>query len=350
MNSLADLDTESSELDPILDFAIIGAGIAGLTAASKINDLGFIVGVFEKARGTGGRMSSKRVESKRVESKKEYMAFDLGCASITAQSEKFSKQLESWHLSGVIAPWWKDDQGKNHYVAVPRNSALTRHLSKNLECHFGTRVIAIEQEGGIWHLFTAEERGPLGEGRKLLARAKNVIIAVPPAQAQELLPSNCPFKNQLDNLEVSPQWVMAVEVDNSLSGFPAIQYPHSDIIFSISQEHQKPGRSHDSVILQVQAIPSWTSNHLELSPEQVTNMLIHELERHFEQSLNIVNRYAHRWLYSCVTRGIQAKDGYLWDESGLGLIGDYIQKDSGGKTEGVESAWLSGKHLAEALI
>jgi renalase len=359
MNSFADVDTETSELDPILDFAIIGAGIAGLTAACKINDLGFIVGVFEKARGTGGRMSSKRVQSERQAPNqyssegKEYMAFDLGCASITAQSEEFSKQLDSWHVSGVIAPWWKDDQGQNHYVAVPRNSSLTRHLSKNLECHFGTKVIAIEQVGTIWHLFIAEEPGPLGETRKLLARAKNVIIATPPAQTQELLPSNSPFKDQLDNVEVSPQWVMAVEVDNSLLGFPAIQYPHNDIIFSISQEHQKPGRSHGSVILQVQATPSWTSDHLELSPEQVSNMLVHELERHLEEPLNIINSYAHRWLYSCVAQGIQAKDGYLWDVRGLGLIGDYIQKESDGEnrnqSEGVESAWLSGKHLAERL-
>jgi heterodisulfide reductase subunit A-like polyferredoxin len=58
MNTFTELDTTDPELDPILDFAVIGAGIAGLTAASKINDLGFVVGVFEKARGTGGRMSS----------------------------------------------------------------------------------------------------------------------------------------------------------------------------------------------------------------------------------------------------------------------------------------------------
>jgi renalase len=351
MNTFTELDTTDPELDPILDFAVIGAGIAGLTAASKINDLGFVVGVFEKARGTGGRMSSKRVAG----DNDNFMAFDLGCVSISAQSEDFSQQLKNWHLSGVLAPWWENDKGKTHYVAVPRNSGLTRHLSKNLECHFSTRVIAIEKLDDIWHIFTAEEQ-KLEGAKTLLARAKNIIIATPPAQAQNLLPANSTLKDKLDKVEVSPQWVMGIEVDNTLSGLPAIQYPDNGAIFSISQENSKPGRNdnqshrdkgNSTTILQIQATPSWTRNYLELSSDQISNMLLHELERHLGHSLNIVNCYAHRWLYSCVTQGVQAKESYLWDVSGLGLIGDYINTNCDSESNGVESAWLSGKQMAD---
>lgn len=340
MNKISEINIQSPKVDYLLDFAVIGAGVAGLTAASKINDLGFQVAVFEKARGTGGRMSSKRV----AKNNNEYTAFDLGCVSLTAKSNEFAEQLENWHVKGITAPWWKDHQGRNHYVAVPRNSALTRHLSKDLECHFSTRVVAIEQVDGIWQLYVEDE----DEGDKvILARAKNVIIATPPTQAQDLLPANSPFKGLLDKVEVSPQWVMAVEIDNSLSNCPAIQYPNSDIVFSISQEHEKPERSHDSVILQVQATANWTSSHLELSHEEVSNGLIQELERYLGQSLNIVNRYAHRWLYSCVAHGLCVKEGFVLDEEGLGLVGDYINSSLEGEIEGVESAWLSGKKLAE---
>ena len=50
-NNLADFDT----IDPntvnsdTLDFAIIGAGIAGLTLANKLKNLGFSLAVFEKS-------------------------------------------------------------------------------------------------------------------------------------------------------------------------------------------------------------------------------------------------------------------------------------------------------------
>ena len=39
--------------------AIIGAGLSGITVASKIKDK-FEVQVFEKARGVGGRMSTRK--------------------------------------------------------------------------------------------------------------------------------------------------------------------------------------------------------------------------------------------------------------------------------------------------
>jgi len=355
MNDLTKSSTQGyqtgPELNPILDFAVIGAGIAGLTAASKISALGHKLAVFEKARGTGGRLSSKRV----VYDGGEAMAFDLGCVSITGKSEKFSQQLESWHSGGVIAPWWMDDQNKTHYVAVSRNSALTRHLSENLECHFSTRVSSLQRIDDIWHLFTFNERGENegGEndrGEKLLAKAKNVILATPPAQAYDLLPAGSRFKGALESVKVGAQWVMGLELDNDLSGLPAISYPKSDTVYSISQESCKPGRRNrefnvGSTILQVQASQNWTREHLESTHEQVKGALMRELEQHLQQPLRITNAYVHRWLYSCITQGIETKEGYLWDEEGLGLIGDYLNTDF----DGVESAWLSGQQLAEQV-
>ena len=42
--------------------AIIGAGIAGLSCASALQQAGIRVRVFEKSRGVGGRMSTRRGE------------------------------------------------------------------------------------------------------------------------------------------------------------------------------------------------------------------------------------------------------------------------------------------------
>ena len=40
--------------------AIIGTGIAGLSAARTLHDAGQPVQLFDKSRGSGGRMDSKR--------------------------------------------------------------------------------------------------------------------------------------------------------------------------------------------------------------------------------------------------------------------------------------------------
>jgi renalase len=350
MNEITVLQAEQDEL---LDFAVIGAGIAGLTVASNIDALGYRVAVFEKARGTGGRLSSKRVAS----DDGEFMAFDLGCVSITGESSAFSEQLQRWHSGGVIAPWWKDHQNQTHYVALPRNSGLTRHLSTNIECHFSKKITSIQRINGVWHLFNDN-----AENIKLLVRSKNVIIAAPPAQAYDLLPADHRFKRDLDNVTVDAQWVVGLEADNDLSASSVITYPQSDSIFSISQESRKPGRrdSDDhgdnecsSIILQIQASAAWTQQHLELPHEEVCRVLIGELEHQLQQPLSIVNAYAHRWLYSCVTQGIDNQQGYLWDDEGLGVIGDYFniqtKTDSNTHVKGIESAWLSGKQLSTWL-
>jgi renalase len=345
MTQLSHSETQDTKIDTVLDFAVIGAGVAGLTAANKVSAKGYSVAVFEKARGTGGRLSSKRV----VGDNGEFMAFDLGCVSITGKSEAFSDQLEDWHSKGVLEPWCVDYQNLTHYVAVSRNSALTRYLSKNLDCHFSIRVSSIQRVNGIWHVFILEN-----EVEKLLAMAKNVIIAAPPAQAFDLLPSNSHLKSKLEKVQMGAQWVMGLEIDNALSGSHPIQYPQSEIIYSISQESRKPGRrdseSHNEndlgpIILQVQASSDWTRLHLDSTKEQVIAALSAELEHCIQQPLEVINAYVHRWLYSCVSQGLEIREGYLWDEEGLGLIGDYLSKDY----YGVESAWLSGKQLADWL-
>jgi renalase len=348
MTHLAQSETQNKKVDTLLDFAVIGAGIAGLTVANEVSSGGHRVAVFEKARGTGGRLSSKRVAGDNG----EFMAFDLGCVSITGESEAFSKQLEDWHEKGVVEPWCLDYQDSTHYVAVSRNSSLTRYLSKELECHFSIRVSSIQRINDIWHLFTIEDEH---EGEKLLAMAKNVIIAAPPPQAFDLLPSDSRLKVELEKVKVGAQWVMGLEVNNALSGSHPLQYPQSDIIYSISQESRKPGRrdseSHNEndsgpIILQVQASSNWTSNHLDSTKEQVIAALSVELEHCIQQPLKVIASYAHRWLYSCVSQGLETREGYLWDESGLGVVGDYLNNDF----YGVESAWLSGKQLADWLV
>jgi predicted NAD/FAD-dependent oxidoreductase len=77
----------------------------------------------------------------------------------------------------------------------------------------------------------------------------------------------------------------------------------------------------------------------------VIEALSAELEHCIQQPLEVINAYVHRWLYSCVAQGLETREGYLWDEAGLGLIGDYL----GNGDYGVESAWLSGKQLADWL-
>lgn len=372
-----------TQISAILDFAIIGAGISGLTLAKSLQQQGYSVAVFEKARGTGGRLSSKRVAIDRsiTDAQQTYMAFDLGCVSISAQTEEFNQQLKQWQEEGIVSPWWQESSvlgdGRIHYVGTPRNSALTRYLSSGIKCHFSTRIHKLEQvnEQGedIWLLLSAEEHElDVTDKNTLIAKAKNVILATPPAQAYDLLPKDSVLRKALESVDVAPQWVMGIEAEEIPLELPELNILDHKVLYSISRETLKPERAtSDNNILQIQATAEWTDNHLDLSQEQVSQLLTEELAQYllhkFDHQLKVVHSYSHRWLYSRIINKISTTDaylvdGYLFDSAGLGLIGDYFQQDlsiaedelsanemSNNGIQGVESAWLSAQKLAHSF-
>ena len=76
--------------------AIIGAGISGLSCASQLQQAGINVTLFDKSRGTGGRMSTRRGEGWQC---------DHGAQYFTARDPAFRAEVARWQAAGVAAPW-----------------------------------------------------------------------------------------------------------------------------------------------------------------------------------------------------------------------------------------------------
>ena len=81
---------------PPLHYAVIGAGIAGLSCARALAASGVHVTVFDKSRGPGGRMSTRRGEG---------WACDHGAQYFTARDPLFQAELARWQAAGVAARW-----------------------------------------------------------------------------------------------------------------------------------------------------------------------------------------------------------------------------------------------------
>ena len=75
-------------------FAIIGAGIAGITCARTLVQAGHQVTVFEKSRGVGGRMSTRSTP---------FGSFDHGTQYFTVRDARFTQAIET--APGVCKPW-----------------------------------------------------------------------------------------------------------------------------------------------------------------------------------------------------------------------------------------------------
>ena len=69
------------------DVLIIGAGLAGLSAANKLKEAGRDVLVIDKGRGIGGRLAGRRIGE---------ATFDHGAQFFTAREATFKATVEHW--------------------------------------------------------------------------------------------------------------------------------------------------------------------------------------------------------------------------------------------------------------
>ena len=111
-----------------LDVLIIGAGMAGLTAAQELQRAGRRVLVLDKSRGIGGRMATRRIGD---------ATFDHGAQFITARDARFVSAMEEWERQGVVKEWCRgfsaEADGHPRWRGDPSMTSLAKHLAQGLE-------------------------------------------------------------------------------------------------------------------------------------------------------------------------------------------------------------------------
>jgi predicted NAD/FAD-dependent oxidoreductase len=78
---------------------IVGAGIAGLTAAAALEARGWAVVLLDKGRGPGGRMATRRIGESRL---------DHGAQFFTVRDARFREAANRWEQAGWVAPWFAE--------------------------------------------------------------------------------------------------------------------------------------------------------------------------------------------------------------------------------------------------
>lgn len=314
--------------------AVIGAGMAGLTVTRLLSARGWDVTAFEKARGPGGRMSTRR----RSEGQ-----FDHGAQYFTVRTPEFAAQVMAWADLGVVAPWqarqarWGSNgfvevcSDETWWVGVPRMSALTRHLSEGLAIQSATRVVALERASGVWTLTS--------ESGELFGPYDWVVLTCPGPQAVALTPSESVVHSRASDLSYRPCWAAMIDCqEQSVPAVDAIRMDHPILEWG-ALDSSKPGRPQGNRWV-FHAQPSWSAEHADQSPEWVSSKMAQAIERVLGCSVGPVS--VHRWLYARAEL-ISGPRICVDDALGLGLCGDGL---SGPR---VEDAWLSAKAMIDAI-
>lgn len=331
----------TSDTPSIRSIAIIGSGLAGLTAGILLGRKGHNVRVFEKSRGPGGRMSSKRVSGS---------SSDIGAQYFTARHPEFLAFLRAFAGADNFGPWqgrfgfqgedkqWQAFPEETRYVGVPRMTAITRALSEHVPVTAQVRIAKLERVGEQWRLICTEgnDHGSYDQ----------VIITAPPAQARDLLEASGlnELAGGLGHSEDSilACWAVAAHFKETPSNEFDAMRPDSDVLYWVANNSSKPERNDQGQWWVLHATPEWTQAHVEEPAEKVSEKLLaafYELTGYQGAATDAV---AHRWLYA---RSVQQEQpGYLLEPAlGVGLAGDWL---NGGRVEG---AWESATRLVEAL-
>ena len=311
--------------------AIIGAGMAGLTTATILQGAGFEVTVFDKSRGSGGRLSSRSYAGGWIDHGAPYFSASLPYLNDFLHEQLPAGRLNHWQgqVSGELRP---DEQLQ--VVGVPRNSAITRGLLRDPNFHPATRIARIEAGSTGWQLYDA--------GDSLLGRWPLLIIAVPAPQALMLLKNQPSFAEQLSEVRMEPAWVAAISAGERRHHLPEVAVFQHPVIRRIVNNSAKPQRGNSNVYL-VQAQKDWSKKHLEEAPEPVGQSLLDNFKKltgsHEEDRLLFV----HRWRYAFTEKPLGSP--FLWDQQQqIGVCGDWCL----GRR--VEDAWQSGADLGVRIL
>ena len=318
-----------------MKIAILGCGVAGLSAARELRRHGIETVLFDKSRGIGGRMSTRYADA---------WEFDHGAQFFTVQDADFQEEIDAAIAAGTAAPWnakalylktgeLSADTGRARYVGTPRMNSLPKYWADGLNINLGRRITSVKKAAG-W-ILSFEEGSPE-------AGFDGVISTLPPAQAEKILPKNFPENGSVLAAEMQACFCLMVGLSAPINpGWDSLRVKDLPIDW-IAINHNKPGRSPDVGTIVVHAEAAWSDANVDADRGWIQDVMLKSasalLGLPLERAPHIT---LHRWLYASSRT---SPDVPCLKGDGLVVAGDWCL---GGR---VQSAWLSGRAAARAFI
>lgn len=305
---------------------VLGAGIAGLLLAGRLQAAGEDVVVLEKSRGLGGRLATKRVGEG---------TFDQGAQYMTAREPEFAALIETWTAAGVVTRW----PGNPHrrHLGTPVMTALPKKLAEGLDVRREHPVKALRRmrEGG-WQIEL--------DGRESWV-ADRVFCTAPVPQTLALLEAGstelpAALRAELGALTYHPCLALLFGLDGPSAVPNDGVAREAGPVRWVADNAKKSGDLSGPGRVTVHASPEFSAAHYTATVEEVAAKLRPEVEALLGAA--VMTTTLHRWKFSQPVKTYRERCVWL-PEWGLGLAGDAF---GGPKVEG---AALSGLALASAV-
>lgn len=320
------------------DQVVVGAGLSGLVAATRLAQAGQRVVVLDKGRGVGGRLATRRIGGGRA---------DHGAQFFTVRSPEFQEMVEPLLASGLVQEWCRgfgDTDGYPRYRVREGMTSLAKALAADLDVRTAVHVDAVSEDGsGGFRCDAHTGDEPASFHGVAVALTSPVPQTLALLEAGELQ-LDAELTAALRSITYEPTVVLLVVLDGP-SAVPdpgAVQ--NNDPDFGFVSDNNRKGISPDAVVLTLHANATRSTALLDRSDDDVLDTLLPEARRWFGDSA-VLEVQVKRWRYATPVELYPAPVATAVLPSGtLYFGGDAF---AGPRVEG---AFSSGVAIAEAML
>jgi renalase len=325
------------------DVAVVGAGMAGLSAARALQEAGRSVVVFDKGRGVGGRMATRRIGT---------AVFDHGAQYFSVRSRGFGSLVAEASDAGQAVIWGHGfpmldasgalelpGEGHPRWRGQPGMTAIPKRMAAGLEVCTASRVAAVAVDGGRV-LLRFEDGSSL--------EAADAVLTPPVPQTLDLLDAggvviDAAERTKLEAVDYEPCFaLMAVLSQPSRVPQPGGLSFETGTIAWIADNQQK-GISPLPAIT-IHASPAFSREHFDDDPAEVSAQLLAAAEQWIAGgTAGVVEQSLQRWKFARPVSLFHAPLAVVHREPAIVLAGDAFvgQRVEAAVTSGAAAArWL----------
>ena len=319
----------------MIDFCILGSGIAGSTIANLLSKK-YSVHVFDKARGPGGRSSNKRLNKN--------LNFDHGVQYISPKSKEFTNLIKKLSKKKIFKTWdgnhldftFKKRLLAPKYIGLKSNNALCKYYLKKIKLSFSSQITRIKRQKNFWEVITNDNSKH---------QFKSLILTCPFPQLKKIARKYLDKKVSKLNVQMQPNITVMVALKNQKNiPISSIKFDDDILVWAANENSKKRFKSNLN-LWTLQASLKWSKKNINKykTDKKIINELIARFLKFtgFEKN-KIIHKKIHGWKYSYNYQKTSLSSN--WNKKyRLGVCGDWF---SGPK---VENAWLSANDLAKKI-
>lgn len=317
------------------EVAVIGAGVAGISAAVTLTEADLPTTLFESTEAPGGRLGKNSL-------------VDLGAQYFTVRHPAFRQVSREWQDRGWVAEWapqlYRHDNERGlrpspddiqRLVAVPGMASLACDLTSELRTQSATIASLRRTTEGGWLLGSSDndEYGPFSA----------VILATPADAAARLLTVAPHLQQDVARVRMRPCWTVRLHFTQPLPTIVDACFVRDGPLDWLARNSSKPQRPAGECWV-LQSTANWAEQHATANHEQVIAALSQAMAEVMGLSLPITTDRA-----ACFWPQARPAEQLKWGALAAPRLNLYVCGDwcLGGR---IENAWLSGRQAARALM